>query len=129
MPVSYRSISYQLKGVGKGMKERRRFRRVDIDVLVNFSEKAIARAKNVNQFGICIVTNIPFKAGIYLNLIFTLPDGTSVETLGKVQWQRKIESDTYENGIEFYNIKPDIKKKLEDFVREYGVKTEEDVDY
>jgi hypothetical protein len=111
------------------MKERRRFRRVDIDVLVNFSEKAIARAKNVNQFGICIVTNLPFKVGIYINLIFTLPDGTSVETLGKVKWQRKIEPDMYENGIEFYNIKPDIKKKLEDFVREYGGKTEEDADY
>jgi hypothetical protein len=111
------------------MKERRRFRRVEIDVLVNFSEKAIARTKNVNQLGICIVTDVPFKAGIYLNLIFTLPDGTTIETLGKVIWQRKIKSNEYENGIEFYNIKPDKKKKLEDFVKGYYEKEEEDANF
>ncbi|MBN1698246.1 MAG: PilZ domain-containing protein [Spirochaetales bacterium] len=102
------------------MRERRRFRRLELDVLVNFSEKARARAKNISLLGICIITNIPFHAGVYLNLLITLPDTTTIETLGRVIWQRKIKPDEYENGIEFYNINPNEKNKLDDFIRGYN---------
>ena len=54
----------------RGMEERRRLLRIEIDVLVNCVLKAKTRTKNISQKGICLITKINLKKEVMYILYF-----------------------------------------------------------
>ena len=102
------------------MKERRKHKRTEIDILVNYSKKAKVLTKNISEAGMCILSDSPFIQGTILNLRFYLLGKEEIKVYGKVIWNREIDPGIYENGIEFWNInnkdKETIKKYINDKV-------------
>jgi len=99
----------------KNTNERRANVRNGADVLINYSIKADAIGKNITHHGICIVTKNELPMGKIILLAITLKDSDPMNIYGKVIWSKKIRAHSYENGIEYWEIKAEDEEKLIDF--------------
>jgi len=84
-------------------------------VLVNYSKETTGLSQNLNQHGISIVSDEPFHENILLNLLFTLPNYHSINSIGRVIWCTKMKENKYISGIEFISLSDQDKKKIQDF--------------
>ncbi|MBN1413378.1 MAG: PilZ domain-containing protein [Spirochaetales bacterium] len=103
------------------MKEKRRFPRLTLKVLVAYSiiideKEAPAESRNISIGGICIATRQPLDIGRCVSIQFFLP-GKMVRVTGRVVRNEEIVSGLYDNGIEFTDIKPEDVKRIEDYIQ------------
>lgn len=62
--------------------------------------------------GICILTSEPLEKGKVLTLEITHQGKEKLKIKGKVMWSLKIDSQVYENGIDFLFIDTNLKEEL-----------------
>jgi c-di-GMP-binding flagellar brake protein YcgR len=94
------------------MKERRKHKRIDItiDVEYNMSRQQSwfeAGTRNICCMGICLITPTLLSPGSVLHLRFKLPDTSrKIEVTGEVIWEDYVlEKNYYITGIQFTEIK------------------------
>jgi Tfp pilus assembly protein PilZ len=95
--------------------EKRKHKRKELVVLVNFSIKGSAYSKNISEDGICLDTKEDFVIGETVELIFFLQDEKNVFLSGIVRWKINISADSYEYGIEF-NERDEYSEKIKSFL-------------
>jgi len=98
------------------MENKRRFQRVNLEILVNYGKKAPAKTLNISEDGICLLVEKPLEIKSFLTLVFTLPNSIEIKAIGKVVWNRKIGTYAFKNGIEFWNIDESDKKALKQYI-------------
>jgi len=98
------------------MDERRKFPRVEIDVLVNYDINAKARSKDISENGICLITGKALEVGSFLNIVFSIEKDDEIKAIGKVKWTREVSAKQYENGLEFWHIDKIDENKIKKYV-------------
>jgi Tfp pilus assembly protein PilZ len=96
----------------KNTSERRTNVRKDADILINYSIKADVLTKNITRKGMCIVTKNELPVGKIILLAVTLKGNDPMNIYCRVMWSKKVRSTTYENGIEFWEIKKEDEQTL-----------------
>ena len=97
--------------------EKRTFPRIPLDVKINSDKYGFATTKDISEGGICLIADQLFEKGAMMRLNFLLPDGGSeIVALGKVRWSRKASEHLYENGVSFWHIEDEDRKKLNSFL-------------
>lgn len=96
--------------------DRRKSERFELEVLVNYSKEAQAVTRNFSLDGLSIITDESFQVDIFLNLLFTLPDGHPINSIGRVIWCKGLHG-KYVSGIEFMSIKKEDRAILEEYAR------------
>lgn len=100
-------------------RDKRRWPRKSLDVVVNYSFNAIAHVKDISQGGICLITDEPLTEGKMFTLRFTFPgDENPVELHGKVAWSRPGSAHLYENGISFWRVDADTEARLLEYLKQ-----------
>lgn len=100
------------------MNERRKHKRSEIDLLVNYCESAKVLSKNISEDGMCIIADNPLNQGTIINLRFCLFKKEEISVYGKVIWNRKTDEGLYENGISFWNISNKGREIIRKYVKE-----------
>lgn len=110
--------------------ERRRSRRVDFNLLVqyrfdSFEEFKSEYAADLSEGGLFIETEEPHKVGEVIYLQFALPDGTRlIEGLGRVVRVVPPGSEQPGMGIQFVNMDGDSQDLVQAAVRERTIDIE-----
>ena len=91
-------------------EERRVHPRIELDLLVNYSDNLISHTRNISEGGVCILAKESIEKGRLLNLVFSISDDMKVPIFGKTVWNREVEKNLYENGIKFFNVGDDSEK-------------------
>jgi len=92
--------------------EKRDAERSLVDVNVNYAMNAKAKTKNITEKGMSIFTKAPLVEKQILLFSILLPAGDMISMHGKIIWNKQLNGDLYENGIEFWNIGNMEKQKL-----------------
>jgi hypothetical protein len=105
------------------MEEKRKFPRLSIKVLVNYSvsvddPSASAETRNLSEGGICITTPVPLSVGRHVTIRFFLP-GKTIRVMGRIIRSAEVFPRLFENGIEFIDITPDDILTIKDCTRGY----------
>ncbi|WP_455382826.1 PilZ domain-containing protein [Salinispira pacifica] len=99
-------------------QDQRRSPRFSLDVQVNYASRAIAHSKDISEGGVCLITEEPLTIGKIYTLAFRLPGDTDdMQIFGKVVWTRPASANHHENGVSFWDVHPDIRKRVTDFLR------------
>jgi Tfp pilus assembly protein PilZ len=102
-----------------GVTGNRKFPRKSLDVVVNCSDNAIARAKDLSKGGIGLITEKPLQAGSFIKLQFVLPNTTEkIGVFGKVVWCKLVSPHLYESGVEFWQIDDLVMNILDKYLEE-----------
>jgi Tfp pilus assembly protein PilZ len=81
-------------------KERRKNKRVDLGVFVNYMTIE-AYAVNISESGICIAASEKLEKGQEIQLMFFLPDLSCVMVSGTIIWCKEKSSGEFTFGIQF----------------------------
>ena len=87
------------------MTEKRHFPRAELSTIVDYSSNINARARDVSESGIGILSRSNFKSGTPLFLTISLPETGTIKVIGKIVWTSEIKSDLYMNGLKFFSIR------------------------
>jgi len=98
------------------MAERRRYKRVELDVLVNHKIECKVPIANISEDGICIKTEKMFLCDNYLVLIVSLSEEKKIKAIGKVVWCKEICPETFEYGLKFWHITEEDRESLNDYM-------------
>jgi c-di-GMP-binding flagellar brake protein YcgR len=124
-------MSFKDKGHEKDdvdFSERRRFVRLNsaVDIQYNLLEKEPAerlktKSRNISAGGICIIASEKLEIDDILVISITVPGETlPVVTKGRVAWIKPFEigkeGQHFDVGIEFIEISPEDRKKIEQYV-------------
>ncbi len=97
------------------MDNKRKCPRLPLDVEVNFSQKAIARSKDISEGGICLITEEELEKDKIYTLVFNLPTGKPIKCFGKIAWSKQATEHLFEQGALFWEIDSSDKKKIQDY--------------
>ena len=102
---------------GKSSVEKRRFPRVMAPVFYRMPRILTGkrRVSNLSLVGVRIYSDERLDVGERLELEFFLPEGTTVEALGRVVWIKEMpprEEAVYDVGLEFVELSEDAIKKI-----------------
>lgn len=86
------------------MNEKRGTERVELHLDLKNSSDQVIVLKNVSGQGLCVISNEPYDIGRYFSRRFILPNGSSINILGKVVWQKMKKRNEYESGIKFISL-------------------------
>ena len=98
------------------MAEKRLCPRVSLSSIVDYSSAINARARNVSETGLGILSRRNFKTGTPLFLTISLPGSGLLKVIGQIMWSTDIKSELYLNGLKFISLKEEYKKKLKKYV-------------
>ena len=119
------------------VEERRKFVRLNINVEINYTvithppHKQFVvptKSRNVGAGGICLLADLPLKAGDLLKLEIFLPeDPPSIHAIGKVAWVKPFavaneNNLRYDAGVEFTEILEADRKKVNKYVFSLKIK-------
>ncbi|MBN2534493.1 MAG: PilZ domain-containing protein [Spirochaetales bacterium] len=99
------------------MNEKRQFPRVVLSSIVDYSSTISARARDVSETGIGILSRRDFETGTPLFLVISLPELGLFKTIGQVVWTKEIKEDLYTNGLKFLSLKKDDRDKIKTYVQ------------
>jgi c-di-GMP-binding flagellar brake protein YcgR len=104
------------------MDEKRRFQRVELSVPVNYEISNKGNAKNLSEGGLCIVTEKPLAYGHDLTIMFSLPGDShlNIKSFAKVVWSKTGTENSYECGVQFWDISPHYKKHIQAFIKKHS---------
>ncbi len=104
------------------MEEKRKFFRADLSVPVNYEINNKAKLKNVSEGGVCIITEKPLSYGYDLTIMFSLPETIplNIKSFAKVVWSKLSGNNTYESGIQFWDINPVYVKRIKTFINKHA---------
>jgi Tfp pilus assembly protein PilZ len=86
------------------MKEKRRSKRIQLDIYVNYSSQASAPVCDLSEHGLCIKTENKFEIGNYIVITFELGDSNKIRAIGKVVRIDDAEQEKKQYGIDFWYI-------------------------
>jgi uncharacterized protein (TIGR02266 family) len=99
--------------------EKRGAARLPIEIEVQVegaAQRFQATTADVSSGGMFIVTQRAIPVGVQMMLAFTLPNGTTLEVLGVVQWQTNGGGQRPPGlGVAFFCLEPEAKATLERF--------------
>jgi Tfp pilus assembly protein PilZ len=98
------------------VREKRQYRRIGLDTVVDYSAEKKAQAKNISEGGLCLVTNHYIGKGTLLFLIISLTHKGIIQVIGESIWCRKKEECTYENGISFFCLDDFNLQKIREYI-------------
>jgi c-di-GMP-binding flagellar brake protein YcgR len=104
----------------KDASERRLSPRKEAEIVINYSIKAEAVTKNVTREGMCLVTKNELQVGKIIYVVVTLTGSAPMNIYGKVIWSREVKPGSYENGIEYWEIKNEDEEKLIDYFGDWS---------
>jgi len=87
--------------------EKRQFPRIEVNTAVTFTvvipSYNVGTSIDISQGGLCLTTKSKLDKGSILRLEFDLPGNPPehVEALGRVQWQRPADGETFQTGVKF----------------------------
>jgi c-di-GMP-binding flagellar brake protein YcgR len=105
----------------KDIIERRRFRRVEADILYR-SPRLAPRKRPIHDIslgGVRISCDEELPANTQLEMEFFLPNGYALAAIARVVWIRKRPEGSespFEAGLEFMHLNPDAAHELEKFL-------------
>jgi c-di-GMP-binding flagellar brake protein YcgR len=97
------------------MEDKRKFPRLPLDVEVNFQKNAIARSKDISEGGLCIIAEDEYEVNKINTMVFTLPSGEKIKTMGKIVRARQASEHLFEYGVEFWDIEDEDSKTIKEF--------------
>lgn len=100
------------------MINKRDFPRVSLFSDVDYSSTMIARARNVSESGVGILSRRHFIPGTPLFLIISLPESEFFKVIGQVVWNKELKTDLYTNGVKFLSLKNKDKTKIHNYVQQ-----------
>ena len=107
---------------------RRKFPRANYKCLVTVRKKLnpqtfTTQTENIGIGGVCVILQKRLDIFSQVDLVLTLQNGLPpVKCEGAVVWTvrradlKKVKPDSYDTGIEFSNIKPDDRQKIEEII-------------
>jgi hypothetical protein len=95
--------------------ERRLHKRRAADITINYSIKAEAVTKNITHEGLCLVTHGELPVGKIIYVVINIPGCDPVNIYGRVVWSKEVRHGSFENGIEYWEIRSDDEEKLIEF--------------
>ncbi len=103
-------------------KDRRRYQRVSIDVLVNYTNYKIFfcnPAMNISKGGVFIKAKRPEPKGSEIKMVFRLPDSSrEIHTIGKVVFVNQ-DPEQSGMGIKFTDITPEELTLIRNYVKRF----------
>jgi len=96
--------------------DRRRCKRINVDLPVQYSRNQIARVANLCLSGLNLITERFLAKGTIVFLIIGFPD-EELKVVGEVRWSKVITRGKFENGIEFFFMDSKYKKIIKDFIK------------
>jgi Tfp pilus assembly protein PilZ len=96
---------------------RRKNRRVVVDLPVHFSVNYEARVKNISMNGLKLAAHKLLIKGTILFMILHLP-GEDLKVIGEVRWSKSAIPGEYENGVEFFFMNSTYQERIRDFIEE-----------
>lgn len=99
------------------MRENRQFPRVALSSIVDYSSTMNARARNVSESGLGILSRRHFETGTPLFLIISLPELGLLKTIGQVVWTKEVKASLYLNGLKFLSLKDEDREKIKLYVQ------------
>lgn len=110
------------------MEERRKFIRLDINVIVKWKKiydgalKDQNINKDVSEDGICLILDERLQIADKLQIELILPTKKTINLIGKVSWVRQYgvvaenHKRNYDTGIEFIDIAEEDRKEIAQFI-------------
>jgi c-di-GMP-binding flagellar brake protein YcgR len=112
------------------LEERRQFFRLSVLADVKYDKREVpdeirlSLTKNISGGGICLIIYEDFKQGDILDLKIYLPEeNTPINAVGRIVWLKEFtigegedSSKRFDSGIEFVDISPEGKEKIEKYV-------------
>ena len=95
--------------------ERRKSKRIDVDLPVHFSINQQARIINLSMSGLKLEAKKLLTKGMILFLIINLP-GEDLKVIGEVRWSKSEAQGKFENGVEFFFMDNTYKKKIKEYI-------------
>ncbi|MBN2533665.1 MAG: PilZ domain-containing protein [Spirochaetales bacterium] len=100
------------------MIENRDYKRAQLLAEIDYYSDIKARAKNISESGICMITQTVLTKGMPLILKFNLSSKGSINLIGKVVRCHSIKPDVYECGLKFTSISIMDQQKIREYVYE-----------
>lgn len=95
--------------------ERRKNRRITVDLPVNYSVNQKARVINLSICGLSLETGKFITKGVILFLSIFLPL-EELKVIGEVRWSKTGDKGKFENGVEFFFMDSTYKKKIKEYL-------------
>ncbi|MBN2536065.1 MAG: PilZ domain-containing protein [Spirochaetales bacterium] len=95
--------------------ERRKSRRITVDLPVNYSINQKARAINLSICGMKLETGKFLTKGTILFLNIYLPD-EELKVIGEVRWSKSRDHGKFVNGVEFFFMDSRYEKKIKKYI-------------
>jgi Tfp pilus assembly protein PilZ len=105
--------------------EKRKYSRIRLITLVDYSGDKKAKSKDISENGICIISDREFAAGTPLFLTIQLNNSGTIRAIAKSVWSREQSPSIFENGLVFSNISGHDRQKIVHYVVEASKKTTE----
>ena len=96
--------------------DRRRYKRIHVDLPVQYSRNQMARATNLSLSGLNLLTERFLAKGTIVFLVIGFPD-EELKVVGEVRWSKVSAQGQFENGVEFFFMDNNYKKKIKDFIK------------
>lgn len=100
------------------MIENRDYKRADLITEIDYYSDTKARAKNISESGICMITQSFLSKGLPLILKFNLSDNGCINVIGKVVRCHAIKPDVFECALKFTSISIMDQQKIREYVYE-----------
>jgi Tfp pilus assembly protein PilZ len=86
------------------VEEKRKYSRAPLSTLIDYHGDVKAKAKNISEGGLCLISTYPFSTGTPLFLAFLLPDIGALNIIGKIIRCRPVKPGIYECGVKFMSL-------------------------
>jgi hypothetical protein len=96
--------------------ERRKNKRITVNLPVHYAINQEARAINLSPCGIRLETKKFLTKGTILFLNIFIP-GEELKAIGEVRWGRSSNPGKFEIGVEFFFMDSIYEKKIQDYIK------------
>ncbi len=77
-----------------------------------------ADSLNISEGGMCIRSEKPFDAGIFILADFSLPSEKPIRVISRIIWSRASDSGGYDSGMEFWYIEDEDRHYLGKYIEQ-----------
>lgn len=100
------------------MEERRKARRIELDLTINYRLKHTIRLNNLSSTGIKFSSSDVFHAKDFLVITFSLDVEREIKVIGKIVRIEKTAEHMYAYGLEFWHIEEEDRILIDRYVSE-----------
>ncbi len=89
----------------------------EISVIINCDFDNLERAKDIEESGLCIISNKEYKKGLFISILILIPNSIPIQAFGNVVWKEKVRENIYNTGVKFWYMTKECKEILINYIK------------